>query len=332
MTRFARFAWTLLAYDVAVAAWGTYVRATGSGAGCGRHWPLCNGEVVPRAPRVDTLVELSHRLTSGTALVATAVLLVWAWRAYPKGDPVRGGAVAAAAFMAAEALIGAALVLFALVAHDESAARAVSVSLHLVNTFLLLASTALTAWWSSGGAALRLREQGIVLWSATAPLLAVIIVGISGALTALGDTLFPASSVASGLAADFARGGHVLVHLRTIHPVIAAATAALIVIAASVSRVRRPTRAVGVLSRAAVALALAQVCAGLLDVATLAPIWVQMAHLVLAHAVWIALVLGAAAALSRTSEAACRPSRLLPPDGPGLPGLRARPVAKEGEA
>src|SRR5271165_4413430 len=106
MTRFARFAWGLLAYDIGVAAWGAYVRATGSGAGCGRHWPLCNGEVMPRAPRVETLVELSHRLSSGTALLLTVGLLVWSRRSYPRGHCVRAGATAAMTFMVTEAGLG----------------------------------------------------------------------------------------------------------------------------------------------------------------------------------------------------------------------------------
>src|SRR5271165_3717882 len=166
MTRFARFAWSLLAFDVAVVAWGVYVRATGSGAGCGRHWPLCNGEVVPRAPRVQTIVELSHRLSSGAAMLLTAVLLGWALLAYPRGHVVRRGAAVSMALMLAEALIGAGLVLFELVAHDASMKRALSVCLHLTNTLLLLASTALTAWWASGGGRVRvrLREQAPVAW------------------------------------------------------------------------------------------------------------------------------------------------------------------------
>jgi len=100
MTRFARFAWGLLAYDIGVAAWGAYVRATGSGAGCGKHWPLCNGEVIPQAPRVETMVELSHRVSSGAALLLTAGLLVWSWQAYPRGHCVRSGALAAMAVYA----------------------------------------------------------------------------------------------------------------------------------------------------------------------------------------------------------------------------------------
>ncbi len=303
MTRFARFAWGLLAYDIGVAAWGAYVRATGSGAGCGRHWPLCNGEVMPRAPRMETLVELSHRVSSGAALVLTVGLLAWSRRSYPRGHCVRAGATTATAFMVTEAALGAALVLFELVAHDASAKRAFSVSLHLVNTFLLLGSTALTAWWASGFAPpARVRGQGLAAWSTLVPLAAMLLVGTTGALTALGDTLFPSASIALGVAQDFAPHAHWFVRLRALHPLLATMTATTIVIAGGITRTCRPTRTVSIASRVAAGLAVVQVAGGLLDVLTLAPVWLQLVHLVLADAVWIALVLTAAAALSVPSH------------------------------
>jgi heme A synthase len=304
MTGFARFAWGLLAYDVAVVAWGAYVRATGSGAGCGAHWPLCNGEVVPRSPPVEMLVELSHRLTSGLALALTVILLVWAFRAYPRGHVVRRGAVTTTALMMGEALIGAGLVLFQLVAHDESMKRALSVCLHMCNTFLLLGSTALTAWWASGGARVRLRGHRAVAWTLGVPLIAMFVVGISGTVTALGDTLFPPTSLAAGLAQDFAPGAHLFVRLRAIHPILAASTGAAIIVTGGLARALRPSRAVRWLSRAAAVIVVAQVAAGLLDVALLAPVWLQLVHLALADTVWVALVLAAAAALGVEPEAA----------------------------
>jgi heme A synthase len=300
--RFARFAWGLLAYDVAVVAWGAYVRATGSGAGCGQHWPLCNGEVIPRSPRVATLIELSHRTSSGVALVLTLALLAWAFVAFPSGHVVRRGAVTTTLLMFGEALLGASLVLFRLVEHDESLARAVSICLHLCNTFLLLASTALTAWWATGGARVRVRGQGPVLWALACVLGALVVVGASGAVTALGDTLFPPASLAAGLAQDFAPGAHGFVRLRALHPVLAGCTGAAIVVVSGIVRALRPSRAVRVTSRAAAVLVVAQVAAGLLDVTLLAPVWLQLVHLVLADAVWIAVVLTAAAALSLSPE------------------------------
>ncbi len=316
MSKLARFAWGLLAYDLAVVAWGAFVRASGSGAGCGRHWPMCNGEIVPRAPRIETLIELSHRLSSGVAFVLTVVLLVWALRAYPAGHRVRRGAGVSTALMAAEALIGAGLVLFELVAHDASMKRALSMALHLGNTFLLLAATAVTAWWASGGAAMKLRGQRAVVAVLALPLGGMLAVGASGAVTALGDTLFPAHSLAAGLVQDFAPGAHLFVRLRAIHPVLAVATAAAIVVTTGLVRVLRPTRAVRLLSRAAGALAVAQVAAGLLDVVTRAPVALQLVHLLLADLVWIALVLTGVAALGEeesTTTAAPTPTATATP-------------------
>lgn len=311
----ARFAWALLAYQVGVVVWGAYVRATGSGAGCGQHWPLCKGEVVPRSPSVATLIELSHRLSSGLALLLTILLLVWAVRVYPTGHRVRSGAYATMTLMVSEALIGAGLVLLKLVAHNASLERAVGTSLHLVNTFLLLAATSLTAWWSSGGAPLVLRGRGVVTPAMALSLLATLWVATSGALTALGDTLFPSSSVAAGLMQDVATGASPYVRLRVIHPMLALATAALLLATMALVRAHRAERSVHVLSRAAGVLAVVQVGAGLLDITLLAPVALQLVHLLLADLVWIALVLTSAAALAsapnHVSPAGFPPSRAL---------------------
>jgi cytochrome c oxidase assembly protein subunit 15/protoheme IX farnesyltransferase len=168
--RFARFAWGVLGANLAVIAWGAYVRASGAGAGCGSHWPLCNGELVPRAPRVETLIELSHRVSSGVAMALVFGMTFWAFRTTPKGSLLRKGASWASIFITAEALIGAGLVLFKLVEKDASMQRAASISAHLVNTFFLLASLALTAWWAQGAPRVRLRGQGASAWIAAAPL------------------------------------------------------------------------------------------------------------------------------------------------------------------
>lgn len=89
--RFAAFAWANVAYNLLVILWGAFVRATGSGAGCGDHWPLCDGQVIPRAPSTEMLIEFTHRLTSGVALLGAVALLVWAFRAYGRGHRVRRG-------------------------------------------------------------------------------------------------------------------------------------------------------------------------------------------------------------------------------------------------
>ncbi len=203
LNRFARYAWGVLAFNLFVILWGAFVRASGSGAGCGSHWPLCNGEVIPPSPQLETIIEFTHRMTSGLSLLLVVGLLVWAFRAYPKGHPVRLGAVLAMIFIVTEALIGAVLVLFSWVAKNESIGRVISVALHQANTFLLLASLTLTAWWASGGKPIRLKGQGIGLWALGFGLFGVLILGVSGAVNALGDTLFPANSLAEGISQDF---------------------------------------------------------------------------------------------------------------------------------
>ncbi len=103
----ARFAWLVVAYNVAVIVWGAYVRATGSGAGCGSHWPLCNGEFLPTTPQTQTVIEFTHRVTSGVSLVPVAILLIWCWRRTAKGNWPRYSAIAAAVLLFNEALLGA---------------------------------------------------------------------------------------------------------------------------------------------------------------------------------------------------------------------------------
>ncbi|MFN2168955.1 MAG: COX15/CtaA family protein [Anaerolineae bacterium] len=179
LTRFAKYAWFVLFYNIAVVLWGAFVRATGSGAGCGSHWPLCNGEVVPLAPRIETVVEFTHRIMSGLALVGILVLVIWAFRAYPRRHAVRYGAVFSGVFNITEALIGAGLVLLGLVADNESTTRALSMSLHLANTFLLLASLTVTAWWASGGEAIRLRGRNWLIWSLRVGLVLAVLLGIT---------------------------------------------------------------------------------------------------------------------------------------------------------
>ena len=233
--RYAGFAWGVLGFNVLVVLWGAYVRATGSGAGCGSHWPLCQGEVIPRAPRIETLVEFSHRLSSGTALILVVALLVWAWRAYPRGHRVRKAALTSLFLMFVEALVGAGLVLLELVADNVSVARAYWIAGHLVNTFLLLAALTLTAWFAQGGAGIRLRGQGVTLWAVAAALLGTLALGVSGAITALGDTLVFTAGI-SPEDSPFVAG---LVSLRIYHPLIALVIGGLLALAAFTARVAR---------------------------------------------------------------------------------------------
>jgi heme A synthase len=303
LSRFAKFAWGLFAYNLVVVAWGAFVRASGSGAGCGSHWPTCNGEVIPHAKAIETLIEFTHRATSGLLLVLVIAQTVWATKRYERGHVVRKAAMASLALTLSEALIGAAIVLYELVAHDASMKRALSMSLHLNNTFLLVGALALTAFWASGGKAVRLRHQGLLAPAVGAVALGVLFVGTSGALAALGDTLFPAASLRDGWEQDRSLAAHFLVRLRILHPVIAVASFASLVAIASTARALRPTRPVHIAARALTALAVTQVLAGVLNLVLLAPVAMQIVHLLLADLVWTALILLGATALEGTHAA-----------------------------
>ena len=319
--RLARYSWFVLAYNLFVILWGAFVRASGSGAGCGSHWPLCNGVPVPRSPQLETIIEFAHRMSSGFSLVLVVLLVVWGFRAFAKGHPVRKAVVAVFIFEMVEVLVGAGLVLLGLVARDESVARAVVMPIHLANTFLLLGSTALAAWYASGRAPIRLHGQGILGIGWVIGLAGVMFIGMSGAVTALGDTLFPAGSLIEGLRQDISPTVHVLVRLRVWHPVIAVAIALYVVAyLAPALAARRPGGVATRLSRIVIALVAIQLAAGFVNVILLAPIWMQIVHLALASAVWVALVLLGAAALSADASQ--------PQDA----GNRAAPLSSEGRA
>lgn len=296
--RFATYAWGVLVYNVGVILWGAYVRATGSGAGCGSHWPLCDGQVVPRSPRVETLIEFSHRASSGLALLLVAGLFLWAFRAYSKGHAVRQGAALSLFFVITEALVGAGLVLFELVADNTSLMRAFSTGVHLVNTFLLLGALTLTAWWASGGAPVRLKGHGRRTWALAFGFLAVLLLGMSGAITALGDTLFPPESLTEGLRQDLDPAGNFMVRLRVVHPVIAIATGLYLFIIAGLPDVTGDHHDSKRFARLLMTLFVVQLVAGVVNVLLLAPVWMQQIHLLLADLTWVVLVLLAASALA----------------------------------
>jgi len=291
VTRLAKLAWGVLALNVGVVVWGAFVRATGSGAGCGDHWPLCNGEIVPHSPRVETLIELAHRLSSGLALVGVAALVVAAYRHRPASRPLRRAAAAAGVLILSEALVGAGLVLFRLVADNESMARALFMGAHLVNTFLLLGALAIVAHLASGGRPLALgaRPALTTLWLVVLGALAL--AGASGAVAALGDTLHPSRTIAEALAEDLSPASHLLIRLRLLHPVLAASAGILAVVLARFGLRASPETADPRHVLAIELLVTAQVAAGLVNVMLLAPVWLQLVHLTLADAVWIAVVL-----------------------------------------
>jgi cytochrome c oxidase assembly protein subunit 15 len=286
-----RFSWGVLAYFVAVILWGTLVRATGSGAGCGDHWPLCNGTVMQHAPRVDTIIEFTHRLTSGLSLISVLWLLVWTFKTTVKGHLARAAAAASVGFTLVEAILGALLVKLGLTAQSQSPLRAPYLALHLANTLLLLAALTMTAHLLSRRAGyLRNRIRLVAPFGAIAGVVVVMIVGVTGSLAALGDTLFPASSLGQALTQDFAAGSGWLVRWRWTHPTIAFLSSIFLIwilVRAAQRSAHWDNRG---LSALVLVLLAAQYVLGVLDVFLLAPLWLQIAHLLGADVLWVALV------------------------------------------
>jgi heme A synthase len=301
-TAYARFAWGVLAYNLFVILWGAFVRASGSGAGCGSHWPLCNGEVIPHSPALETLIELGHRLTSGVALVLVAALAVAAWRRYPRRHAVRRAAAYSALFLVVEVLIGAGLVLLELVADNASFARGYWVGGHLINTFFLVAALTMTAWLASGQPAPRLRAKPALAWTFAFALVGIVMLGSSGAITALGDTLFPPASLADAKTQTLAETAHLFVRLRIWHPIMAFAVFLFVMVAIWQSAGTSSSPTVARLAGAVFALFSVQLAIGGLTVWFLAPVALQLVHLLLAHGIWIATLLLGASALGEAGE------------------------------
>jgi heme A synthase len=302
----SRFAWSTLAYTVAVILFGAVVRITGSGAGCGQHWPTCQGEVAHLPKTLATVIELSHRVTSGLSVLLVLALAIVTFRAFEAGHAIRRAIAASLAMMVVESLVGAALVLFGLVGNNASGARAVVMSIHLVSTSILTASLALTAFLATGRKLRHFLPRCPLEWSLAGALLAVVVVSVTGAVTALGDTLYPVDTtkaLADRLAADGAAASF-LERGRAIHPLLAVLVAGGLLAVAYKTAEIRPRPVVAAQARLTVGLVFAQIAAGVLNIALSAPGYMQVVHLALATGLWISLVLLYAVAMEKPATAA----------------------------
>lgn len=283
---FIRFARLALIATVAVILWGAVVRATGSGAGCGSHWPLCNGVAVPLAPRTATVIEYLHRLTSGAAMLLSIGLVIGSRLAFPAGHRVRTWAVAALGVMLLEAALGAGLVLLGLVEQNQSATRAAYIALHLCNTMLLTAVMTGTIWWARqpAGASAPPRSRGLAFSMGL-----LVIVAAIGGIAALGNTLFPATSLGAGLEADLSPASHFLIRLRVFHPFLAVA-AGLVLIAQARRDSTFKSPQGEELRTILITLVLLQTGIGVLNWLLLAPLPLQLTHLLTSNLLWIGVV------------------------------------------
>ena len=283
-----RFAWAVVGWNIFVALWGAVVRSTQSGAGCGNNWPLCNGEVIPVSPTWHTVIEFVHRQTVTVSVVTLIALVVWTFRATPKGSAARVFAGLSTALLVNEAFLGALLVKLGYVTNNHSVGRVIVLSIHLSNTLLMLGAMAMTARMLGTGqrwASLHARGKDKAL--ALTGLLATLIVGVSGSLAALGDTLYPSASLRVAVAADLNAASPWLLRLRGIHPLSAFIAGAFVVWLITRSGGSR-------LAKILLALLALQFVLGVGDVLLLAPTWMQILHLFGADLYWVTLVMLAA--------------------------------------
>lgn len=313
VSAFTRYAWTVVGYTVLVILWGAVVRATGSGAGCGRHWPLCNGEVVVRSASFETMIELSHRLTSTFSGFLVIILLVWAYRAFPKGTLVRRGALLSFIFILIEGALGAGLVLLELVEDNASVLRAFAVALHLVNTFVLLMWMVLTAWASHYPNETRfVRNRYATLLNYG--LIVTALMSAAGAVTALGDTLFLSGALEAQMGAESA-AQHFLVQLRVIHPVFAVSVSGYLFWIGGQILNQNPPPIVSRLVQSVFVLLVVQMLMGVMTIFLRAPIYMQIGHLFFADVLWIILLALTFETLSREFATSKSLSQLQPAIG-----------------
>ena len=277
------YAAAVLGFMILVILWGAVVRATGSGAGCGDHWPLCNGDFFPHHPRIATIIEFTHRSMSGICTVLVAVLISWTFVARPRGDRARKAAVWSGVLLITEALLGAVLVLGGYVDRNTSDMRVVVQCVHFTNTMLLLACADADVVVAARAGSCDVRRVSArsraMAWIALA---LTILTGATGSVAALADTLFPSPS--------FARASR-----RTSPRTLRCWSTC-----AGCTRRRRCWRSSQRLCCAAIfratgarwigALLLLQIALGVADLIALAPVALQVLHLLGADLFWIALV------------------------------------------
>ncbi|MEM7800655.1 MAG: COX15/CtaA family protein [Chloroflexota bacterium] len=311
----AKFSWIIVIYTIFIILWGAVVRATGSGAGCGSHWPTCHGEIIPRPEAMETIIEFTHRLTSAILGPLIIGMLVWCWRSLGRRAAATKAAIWSLVLVIVEGGLGAGLVLFELVSDEDSLASGLAMGIHLINTLLLLGAISLTAWYASGYAAPSLWAPNTrqLRWALGIGLAGLLLVSAFGAVTALGDTLFPADSFLEGAAAKFEPNAHFAVKMRTWHPTVAVAVSLYITILVYTVETFWRTTTLKWLARFNLAIIIIQILGGFVNVLLAAPIWMQLVHLALADLAWMAFLLIGVEGLSQKEQAQAEVEVLLEP-------------------
>lgn len=279
----------LWVFALLIILWGAWVRISGSGDGCGESWPLCHGEVLPSALHKKTWVEFLHRATSGLFGILAVGVAIWSYKIFPKRHPSRYAALLTLLFTITEALLGAKLVLSGLVGSNQSSARAVTVSLHLLNTLILLSTIVALALFSGAKEWKFTFYKGKERILFIASLLVFLAVTSTGSWAALAGVLFPSKTLFDGVAADLSPTSHFLIRLRMFHPFIAiAAFAILVSFGHRVSELLDPSQRW--MGGAFARLVTAALVFGGATLLFLSPQWMKVTHLLIADLTWSAFV------------------------------------------
>jgi len=296
-TNYKRMAWFALGFNVLVVVGGAIVKATGSGAGCGEHWPICNGEVIPRPQQIETVIEFTHRATSGLALLIVAAMVVWARRVTRPGDRVRRAAHWSLGFLIFESLLGALLVLGGWTAMNVSWWRVALQPIHFINTMILLMFLLLHAWWATVATPVQWANRPSGFWwrFGVAAVLLMLVNG-TGSIISLGDLLIrELGEDSSGLV-------QLMYQMRPGHPAIAIGAGA-IVVWLTFEKSLSPSASARRWAWATAIFVVAQWGVGLLNVVMNVPLWTAMLHLLLADAAWLSLGLWFVTAIERPEPA-----------------------------
>lgn len=309
LSKFAKYAWFVVGYNLLVILWGVFLRASLSGDGCGEHWITCGGEVLPSAPELKTQIEFFHRVTSSIAGITVIILLIsaivrWVRDKTAQNKLLLRMSIASLLFIILEGVVGGLLVLTGNTAANWTPSRPFWMAAHLVNTFTLIAVLVLTAWFASGGKSFSLsktpRKTLLLLAIAIA---GIFITGMSGSIAALSSMLFPSSTLSEGIAKDFSATSHYILRLRVFHPILSILTGVFLIFLAGYLRKKTEQNAsVRKWSNILSVLVLIQFASGAVTLLLLAPVVMQLIHLFLADAVWIAFVLFSASFLARNDE------------------------------
>jgi cytochrome c oxidase assembly protein subunit 15 len=290
----------LLFYTLLVIVWGAWVRISKSGDGCGDTWPLCRDQWIPTVSHLPTWIEFSHRLTSGLFGIFVLVATIAAFRIFPRGHRARTFAVATLFFTVTEALLGANLVLAGLVKDNASVQRAAIMSLHFLNSLLLTGSVTLLWFFSRADRWQRTivaRQYKLLLLGLG---LAVLLIGMTGTIAALSTTLFPSHSLLEGLTEDLNGQAHFSVRYRWTHPALAIGLGSLLFLALTLLR-SAPWRSP--LKGKLPFFVLFALAFGMMTLLSLSPVWMKLVHLLIAHGVWILLLLFSVPAFFTAAEA-----------------------------